>query len=218
MTDDGLIREVDEEIRAEQYQQLWQRYGKLFVAIAVLIVAGVAGFQGWKYYQKQQSEAAAVVYFDAAKKAEEGKYDDALAALQAVKSPGYGQLARLREAAVLAEKGDIDGAVAIYDSFAADSSNDKTFADLARIRAGYALVDSKTPDELLTRLGQYDRDGQVWRNQAREIFGLAAWRTGDMTMADRYFNAIFADPDTPDSMRQRAQVMIQLITPELPAK
>ena len=218
MSEEALIREVDDEVRAEEYQKLWKKYGNVFVAIAVLVVLGVGGYQAWQYYQRQQSEAAAVVYFDAVKKMKDGKFDDALAALQAVKTPGFGQLAKLQEASVLAQKGDIEKAVAAYDAFAANPANDPAFADLARIRAGYLLVDSSTPDQLLSRLGQYDKDGQIWRHQAREIFGLAAWRSGDMTMADRYFNAIFADPETPDAMRQRAQVMIQLITPALPEK
>jgi hypothetical protein len=92
---------------------------------------------------------------------------------------------------------------------------DTSLRDLARIRAGYLLADSLKPDELISRLGSFDKEGQVWRHAAREIFGLAAYRTGDYTMADRYMNANFADPDTPQDMRQRAQVMIQLLTPLL---
>jgi hypothetical protein len=34
-------------------------------------------------------------------------------------------------------------------------------------------------------------------------------------MADRYFNAIFNDNDAGPAIRQRAQVMIQLIAPEI---
>jgi hypothetical protein len=216
VSDESLFREVEEEVRAEEYKKIWKRYGKLFIAIAVLVIAAVGGYEGWRYYQKSEAERAAVVYFDAVKKAADGKTDDALAALAAVKSSGFSQLARMREAALLAEKGELEQAVAVYDAVAADNATDPAVADLARIRAGYLLVDTSTPDQLLTRLGMFDKDGEVWRHQAREIFGLAAWRTGDMTMADRYFNAIFADPETPDALRQRAQVMIQLITPQLP--
>ena len=71
---------------------------------------------------------------------------------------------------------------------------------------------------LLTKLGKFDKDGNAWRHAAREIFGLAAYRVKDFTMADRYMNAIYADPDAPQAMKQRAQVMVQLIAPELPKK
>ncbi len=216
MTDESLFREVDEEVRQDAYKKLWDRFGTYFIGLAVIVVAVVGGIKGWEYYQQTQSEAAAIVYGEALKKAVDGKYDDALSALKVVKHSGYGQLARLREAALLADKGETDNAVAAYDAIAADATVDPVLADVARIRAGYLLVDTVTPDALLTRLGKFDKDTEIWRNQAREIFGLAAWRTGDYLMADRYMNAIFADPETPQGMRQRAQVMIQLIAPKLP--
>jgi hypothetical protein len=218
VTDESLIREVDEEVRQEEYKKLWDRWGNAFIGLAVAVVAAVGGYKAYEYYQTTQSEAAAIVYFEAIKKAEDGKYDDALSALKAVNHVGYGQLAKLREAAILAEKGDVEKAVAAYDAVAADPASDKSLADLASIRAGYLLVDTAKPDELLGRLGKFDKDSEIWRHQAREIFGLTAWRVKDYTMADRYMQAIFADVETPSAMRQRAQVMVQLIAPVLTKK
>ncbi len=215
VSDESLFREVDEEVRQEQYKKLWDKFGKYFVALCVIIVVSVAGVKGYQYYQVKQSEAAAVVYFDAVKRAADGKYEDALKALAAIKHPGFKQLGQLQQASVLAEQGKAKEAVAAFDAVAADAAVDASLRDLARIRAGYLLADSLKPDELISRLGSFDREGQVWRQAAREIFGLAAYRTGDYSMADRYMNANFADPETPQDMRQRAQVMIQLLTPLL---
>ena len=218
MTDESLIREVDEEVRQEEYKKLWDRHGTKFIALLVAVVLGVAGYEGWKYYQTSEAEKASVVYFDAVQKANDGKFDDALAALAAVKHPGYAQLAKFREAAVVAEKGDTEKAVAAYDAIIADKNTEATLADLARIRQGYLLVDTATPDQLLSKLGAFDKDGNAWRHAAREIFGLAAFRAKDFTMADRYFNAIFADAEAPQAIKQRAQVMVQLLAPELAKK
>ena len=215
VSDESLFREVDEEVRQEQYKKLWDRFGNYFVALCFVIVAAVAGVKGYQYFQKKQSEAAAVVYFDGVKRAADGKFDDAMRALAAVNHPGFKQLGLLQQASVLAEQGKTKEAVAAFDSLVADQSVDASLRDLARIRAGYLLADSLKPDELISRLGSFDKDGQVWRHAAREIFGLAAYRTGDYSMADRYFNAIFADQDTPQEMRQRAQMMIQILTPLL---
>jgi hypothetical protein len=215
VSDESLFREVDEEVRQEQFKKLWDRFGNYFVALCFVIVAAVAGVKGYQYYQKKQSEAAAVVYFDGVKRAADGKFDDAMRALTAVNHPGFKQLGLLQQASVLAEQGKTKEAVAAYDALAADVSMDASLRDLARIRAGYLLADSLKPDELISRLGNFDKEGQVWRNAAREVFGLAAYRTGDYSMADRYMNAIFADQDTPQDMRQRAQMMIQLLTPLL---
>jgi hypothetical protein len=218
VTDESLIREVDEEVRQDEYQKLWKKHGTKIIGAVLVAVLAVAGFEGWKYYQKSQAEQASIVYLDAVQKANDGKHDDALAAIAAVKHQGFAQVAKLREAAVLADKGDTEKAIAAYEAFIADASNDVVLVDLARIRQGYIMVDTKTPDELLTKLGKFDKEGNAWRHAAREIFGLAAYRVKDFAMADRYMNAIFADPDAPQSLKQRAQVMVQLIAPELPKK
>jgi hypothetical protein len=218
VTDESLIREVDEEVRQDEYKKLWDRHGTKFMALGVAVVLGVAAFEGWKYYQRDQAEQASVVYLDAVKKANDGKHDDALAALAAVKHQGFGQLAAMRKAAVLAEKGSIPEAVAAYDAIIADASTDPVLLDLARIRQGYLLVDTATSEELRAKLGEFVTPTHPWRNSAREIFGLAAYRAKDFVAADGFMNAIFTDPDAPAGLKQRAQVMVQLIAPELSQK
>jgi hypothetical protein len=218
VTDESLIREVDEEVRQDEYKKFWDRHGSKLIALAALLVLAVAAFEGWTYFQRTQAETASVVYLDAVKKAADGKYEDALAALAAVKHPGFEQLGRLQKAAVVAANGDVNKAIADYDAIIADKASEPVLTELARIRQGYLLVDKATPDELLTKLGMFDKDGNAWRHAAREIFGLAAFRVKDFTMADRYMNAIFADPEAPQAIKQRAQVMVQLIAPELAKK
>jgi hypothetical protein len=217
-TDESLFREVDEEVRQDEYKKLWDRHGRKITAVAILIVAAVAAFQGWNAYSARQAEGAGAIYLDALRKANDGKTDDALAALGAVNHAGFGQLAKLREAILLGTKGDVEKSVAALDAFAADPKNDPALVDVARIRAGYALVDTAKPDELLTRLGRYDNETSNWHNEAREIFGLTAWRTKDYTMADRYFKAIRDGKDATPSQRQRAEMMLQLIAPNLATK
>jgi hypothetical protein len=217
-TDESIFREVDDEVRTEEYKKIWDRYGKYVTGLAVLLVAGVAAWQGYKYTQVKATEDAGTVYFDAVKKAAGGKSDDALAAFKAVQDDGFGQLAQFQAAKILAEKGDVDKAVAAFDAFAADPKNDSAITNLARIRAGYLLVDTKSPDELLLRLGSLDKEGSAWRNESREIFGLSAWRIKDYVMADRFMRAIYDDVKAPAAMRQRAQIMVQLIAPNLAKK
>jgi hypothetical protein len=197
---------------------LWERFGNYAIALCVVVVAGVAGYKGWQYWQVKQSEAAAQLYFDAAGLAARGQVEAALRQFAQVGHQGFGQLARMRRAGMLAVEGKRDDAVKLYDAIANDATADPALRDLARIRAGYLLADSLAPDQLLSRLGGLDREGNPWRHAAREIFGIAAFRTGDYSMADRYMNAIFADAETPPALRERAQMMIQLLQPMLAGK
>lgn len=216
MSDESLFREVDEEVRQEEYKKLWKRYGNLVIALAAAVVIGVGGFKAWQYWQLKQAHEAAATFFGALAKGGNGKTDEALNELRSIGQAGYGQIASIQAAALLASQGKTEDAVKAYEAIAADQSADSVLRDAANIRAGYLLADMKSPDELLSRLGSYDKDDNPWRFAAREIFGLAAYRTGDYAMADRYMNAIFSDAAAPEAMRQRAQVMIQLLTPLLP--
>lgn len=218
MSDESLFREVDEEVRQDQFKKVWTQYGSYFTALALVIILGVAGFKGWQYWQLTQSEGAAKVFSDGVKKLEEGKVADAEAAFAAIQHSGYAKLAELRRAAALAGSGKTDEAVAIYDKVADDQANAQSLRDLARLRAGYALTDKLAPAELISRLGAFDNDTSPWRGMAREIFALSAYRTGDYTMADRYLNAIIADQGVSLELRQRAQMLLEVVTPLLTAK
>lgn len=218
MSDESLFREVDEEVRQEQYKKIWKQYGNYFTAMAVLVVVLVAGFKGWQYWQLSQSEKAARVFADAVTKLEEGKTADADAAFAAIDHTGYAKLGNLRRAAALDSQGKKDEAVALYDALANDQSNEQSIRDLARVRAGYVLVDKLDPAELISRLGAFDNEQSPWRGLAREIFALAAYRTGDYAMADRYLNAIIADQGVALELRQRAQTLLEVVTPLLSTK
>jgi hypothetical protein len=73
-------------------------------------------------------------------------------------------------------------------------------------------------DDLQKKLGAFTVADSPWRHNAREIVGLAAFRLKDFSTAERFMNEIFADAEAPQAIKQRAQVMLQLIQPELVKK
>ncbi|MGE0212226.1 MAG: tetratricopeptide repeat protein [Parvibaculaceae bacterium] len=218
MSDESLFREVDEDIRREQLAKLWERFGTLIIAVSLLVILGVAGFKGWQYWQRVQNEAAATRYFEALSLREQGKAAESDAALKEIGVGGHGgfaTLARLQEAASLAEQGKAEDAVKAYDAIAADTSIAAEFRDLARIKAGYLVAGTASPEELKTRLQSLDRPDSPWLNAVRELKGTAAYRAGDYVEADRLMNEIIADPNAPQATRQRAQIIVQLLAPLL---
>lgn len=216
MSDDSLFREVDEEVRQEQYKKLWERYGNVLIALAALVVIGVAGFKGWQFWQLKQSQAAGQAYFDALKTVNGDKPLEGVSQLQHIDHAGYRPLAAIRAAAALAANDQPDQAVKAFEAVAADASVDPTLRDLAEIRAGYVLANSLTADELKTRLAKFDVDGNPWRNEMREIVGLAAWHNQNFALADQMMNAIVADPAAGPGLRQRAAMLLELVAPLLP--
>ena len=55
---DSFIREVNEELRSEQFRHVWRRFGKIIIATAVIIVLGTAGYRGYEYWLETQASAS----------------------------------------------------------------------------------------------------------------------------------------------------------------
>ncbi len=214
MSDDSFIREVDDELRSERMRDFWSRYGKIVIGVAVSIVLLTAGYRGYKFYMKSQAENAGDAFMAAVKLSNDGKYDEAIAALEKLANTGpksYAALARMRMASEFTGKGDTKAAIAAYDEIANNSGFDQSYRDLARLRAGLLLVDTGTLEDVQKRVADLAKSGVPFRHSAREALGLAAWKAGDLKEASKYFNMISVDQDAPNSMRGRANLMLDLI-------
>jgi hypothetical protein len=207
-----IFQEVDEEVRREKLQQLWERYGNLIVALALLVVLAVGGWRGYDWWENRKAAESGAAFEAAAGLAESGKQDEAQAAFSKLAkegSSGYRILARFREAAEVA-KTDPAAAVKAYDSLAADSGIGRSLQDLAAVRAGLILVDTASPAELATRLEPLTAADRPFRHTARELLALGAWRAGDAAAAKRWFDLIATDRETPAGTRQRIEVLMTL--------
>jgi hypothetical protein len=214
MSDDSFIREVNEELRQDQAKALWARYAPLIIGAAVLIVVATAGWVGYEYWTQSRANASGDRFSAALDLADKGQHDEALAALEGLEADGYGAypvLASLRSATVQAERGEFDAAVAEFDAVAADSSVPASIRDMARLRAGYVLVDSGSYADVSSRVEVLTADSSNLRHSAREALALAAWREGRAADALTLFEQINDDDAAPRNTRQRAEVMIELI-------
>ena len=208
-----IFHEVDEEVRRERLQQLWDRYSIYVIALAVLIVAAIGGWRGYEYWEAKKAAAAGAAFESALSLSEAGKHAEAEAAFAkvAAEAPaGYRMLARLRAAAELAQTKRPD-AVKAYDEIAADTSLGTTLQDLAAVRAGMLMVDSAPLSDMRRRLDPVSEPGRTFRHSARELLALSAWRNHDFTAARRYIDMIATDAETPPGTRARADVLSALI-------
>jgi hypothetical protein len=207
-----IFREIDEEVRREQFIKLWERYGILIVAVCVLLIAAVIG---WRVYEWQQNEKAAEAgaKFEAAVAlASQGKTkeaEEAFGRLAADGTASYRMLAKFREAAEQASQ-DPKAAVAAYDQLAADSSIGKVFQDLAALRAGTLLVDTVPYSDIKQRLEPLTAPDRTFRHSARATLALAAWRAKDADAMKQWSDMVLADNDTPTGVRGQVQMLLAL--------
>jgi hypothetical protein len=208
-----IFHEVDEEVRRERLKRFWDRYSIVIIAIAILIVAGIAGWRGYEWWIAKKAAAAGAEFESAVVLSEQGKHAEAEAAFAkaaATAPEGYRVLARFREAAEqsLTKR---DDAVKAYEALAADNSLGATWQDLAAVRAGMLLVDTASLADMQKLLAPMAEPGRVYRHSARELLALSAWKNKDLAAAKRYLDMMAADGETPPGTRARADVLSALI-------
>lgn len=211
---DEFIREVDEAVRHDELKRLWDKFGVYVLLGAALIVAGVAGYKGWRYWEARQAAKTGARFVGALILEEEGKSADALAAFKdlAASGPaGYRTLSRFQLAEMTAKAGKRAEAVKMYDQLAADTSVGEVLRSLARIKAAALLVDTAGLEDMKARIDALTGATNTWRHSARELLGLTAYREGNRAEAERYFTRMLVDPGVPTGMRARAQIMLALV-------
>jgi hypothetical protein len=207
-----IFQEVDEEVRRERLKRLWDRYGILFIAACVLVVAAVAGWRAYQYFEAKKAAEAGTAFQAAATLASEGKNKEAEEAFGKLASSGtasYRVLAKFREAAEIARH-DPKAAVAIYDQLAADGSLGRVLQDLAAVRAGTLLVDTAPYSEIVQRLEPLTASDRTFRHSARNMLALAAWRAKDAAAMRKWSDMILADAETPPGTRGQIQMLLAL--------
>jgi hypothetical protein len=209
--DDGLLREVEEELRRERLEKIWKEYGTYIVAAAVAIVFGVLGFKYWESSRLTAAQESGARYEEAMllgidKK--EGSAEKEFEKIAADGAGGYRTLAQLQLAGSQARQGKKAEAVATYEALVNDGSADATLRDFARLQAAGLRIGEGDFTEIENRLTPLMSDTSPWRYSARELLGLAAFKAGKSNEARTILTPLFVDRATPQSITERAQIVM----------
>jgi hypothetical protein len=216
LSQESLLREIDEDIRRERFAKLWKRYGTYLIAAVALLLAGIAGYRIWQEQAAARRGEAAEQFTAAVALASKDRVaaEERLRAIAEDGPSGYGLLAAFQQAALLAKSGDRQAARNAYQDLQR-SASDPIYRDLAILsEAMVALGGEALPidaDAIRNKLQPLTLDGNSWRFSARELTAVLAWRGGQTSEAKDQLNALAADPQTPADIRDRAQQMLAQI-------
>jgi len=206
-SDETFLREVDENLRRDQLQDIAKKYGAWIIAAVVLLLAAVGG---WIYWQdrlakaaQQDSEVLAQIYTDIGA----GKVANVPQRLDALAAESKGALkasAMLARAAVAVEQNDRATATAKFNQIAADSDLPQPYRDLGLVRATAMEFDTLRPEQVIARLQPLTKPGNPWFGSAGELTAMALIKQGKKLEAGRLFAAIAADQQVPESIRARS--------------
>ena len=205
-----FYREVDEELRRDQMQGMFRRYGWAIIGGIVLLLAAIGGYMYWQHRQEVQAGERAEELTTLFEQVQTGQTKEALPKLDAIAEeagPGYRAAALLTKAAVAVQAGDDAAAVGAYKSVAEDEDLPEPYRELALIRQTAVEFDKLPPATVIQRLGPLAKPGTPWFGSAGEMVAIAHLKAGNPKLAAPIFAAIAKDPTLPSSLQSRAMQM-----------
>ena len=209
-TNEAFLREVDDELRRDQIVDFWRRWGRWLIGA---IVAGLALFGGFLYWQHRREVAAGVegeqltAAYDSLAAQQFGPANDKLAALAGSGRDGYRAMAVFAQADLLLQQKNDATAAAKFAGLANDAALAKPIRDLALIRQTAAEYDKLKPAVVVERLRPLAVVGSPWLGSAGELLAAAYIVEGRRDLAATLFGQIAQNDDVPSTLRQRAVQM-----------
>jgi len=210
-----VFEEVEEEVRRDRYQRLWRAYGAWIIGFAVVLVLAVAGWRLYLWNADREGRAQSTAFIAAQKMFRESDLDGAEKEFARLSDRGpqiYRLMAQMESAALKAEEGELEEALAEYDAVAAAARND-IVRDTARLRAAYIFADTGDFEGLQQRLQPLiDAEGP-FSYLARELLAVEAWTEGRFDLARETAAPISLAFDVPESLRARIQLLMAVLGP-----
>ncbi len=213
---DAFIENIEEEIRQENWQRLWDKYGKFITYASCVILAG-AGFYGmWQRQDMADREAISAKYTEVQMNLMSGNPGIALNQLREISNVSkkeYAILAKLDYAAIMRDQGD-KKALAEFKSIYSDQKAHELYRGIAYIFYVNAALDLMTQAEIVTALPEFIKDlkasykGKAWDIMAKESLAFCYIKQGDKESAKQTLTEIAKSTNVPEAMLERCKILL----------
>ena len=216
---DHFVDSIEEEIRDENLQRMWQRYGKLVIYSVSAILIGVTVYNIWQRQDLAEREAIASKFILVQNEIMSGNSTTALSELRALSNASkkdYATLAKFEYAAILREKEQPD-ALAEYKSIYEDKKVDEVMRDLAYIFYVSSAIDLMSPKEISENLDKFIEElkknhvGKCWDLLAKETLAFCYIKKGDKKMAQEALETLAKTTGIPENMAERTKILLNSI-------
>jgi hypothetical protein len=211
---DSLFREINEELRQERFGKLWKTYGNYAIAVVVLAIAGVAGYQIWHSRDVAQRAEESAQFTTALRATMENRGAEAaqtFTKLAETGSDGYALISKFDLAAIKSRDGNRAEAAEAYLAIANNNDTAPELRDLALLLSVLQEIDHGDPKILTDRMAPLVASANPWRFIAKEFTAYLAQRMGENERAGQLFRELADDATAPQGIRARAAEMSSVL-------
>ena len=209
----NIFNEVDEDIRKERYQSLWNKYGKYVISLIVLIIVIFSLSQYSKQKNITDNKKLLDIYYSAAEKIEINQYELANKSLEKVyneKNKTLSAFSGFKLTETLIQDNQKEKALLFLEEMYNNKSLEQIYRELAlykyiiinfeniQIKEIEDIANSITTNKII--LGPY----------FQEIFGIKFLTLGDIEKANSIFTELSIDENIPFDLKVRLEKLIQI--------
>ena len=215
IVEDALLREVVEDVKNEQLQQLWNKYGLYIIIGIAFVLTATISFESIKSWHEKKNQELSNTYSVAMSLQNQGRLDESLDIYSSLakKDTGiYDDLAKIQIANIYLQQEKDDDAKAVLSAMIDSSSTIGQMKKIAVLKlVSYKLDDNKaTAQEITDLLAKIeDKDNS---DMAKELKAMLYIRENDITKAKEEYQKIIASGSAPEALKNRALDMINLLS------
>ena len=131
-----IFDEVSEDLRKDQYKQVWLKYKKIIISFISIFILSVIAFKYIKHYQEKKKIEIATLYFDGLKEIEDKNYEKAEVVFKKIiknADLGYTVLSYFKLANIKFNTKDFPSMERYYDKIIGLDDINKAYKDYALI-------------------------------------------------------------------------------------
>jgi hypothetical protein len=216
---DSFVESIEEEIRNENWQRLWNKYGRAvsYAICTILVAVGVYGmWQKQDFADKEAISAKYTIIQDMIMSGDTKSAIPQIKELSSVSKRNYAVLAKFEYAALLRGYGD-KRALTEYRAIFEDRKTEEMLRDLAYIFYVNSCIDLMSASEIMTAMSGFIENlktkyvGKTWDLLAKETLAFCYLKDGDTNAAQETLNALAKTSGIPDSMINRVKILLRSI-------
>ncbi len=213
MNEDALLREVVDDVKNEQLQKIWNKYGLSIIIGVALILTAALSYESLKNWQEKNQQKLSNAYSVALSLQGQGRLDESLEVYGTLadKASGiYADLAKLQIANIYTDQGKNEDAAAILNTLAQDASAQQ-MRHIAALKLASYKIDAGAPAQEIEALLQPVLTDETQTDIAKELSAMLDIREKNLDAAKAKYAEIAVSATASDTLKARAQDMINLL-------